>query len=191
MFHQELDTIKLHLYRNMFTSNYYQWTYHGKEYIENVTPTDGCISPRLESNPDRNMVIDAFGTRSNYEDVVEGSTNVEEDLLPEAKKFFDMHKVAEKPLYQGCNISLLAMATRFMNIQCDYNIPHRAIDSFTSFVKDICPEDNKMTESFRSTEKLLHGLELPHQKIHACPNGCMLFWKEDISLNEYRIFQAS
>ena len=45
-------------------------------------------------------------------------------------------------------------------------------------MKAMCPNDNEMTTNFYETKKLLTGLELPHHKIRACPNGCMLFWKD-------------
>jgi len=91
------------------------------------------------------------------------------------KAFFEMIEAAEKPLYDGCQSSLLSVATRITNLKCEYNIPNRAIDDFASLIKDICPDNNKMAETFYGTEKLLAGLEMPHERIDVCRKGCMLF----------------
>lgn len=118
--------------------------------------------------------MDALGPQ--LETVNEESVdNLVEESFPEAKMFFDMLANAQKPLYDGCKLSLLSVAARVTNMKCEYNIPHRAIDGITSLMREICPDDNKMTNSFYATKKLLKGLELPHQKIDVCPNGFMLF----------------
>lgn len=112
--------------------------------------------------------------------------DVEEDPHPKAKEFFDMLRASEKPLYNGSALSFLLMATRIMDLKCKYNVSSRGMDGLASFVKDICSDNNKIkvTEVFDATEKLFAGLELPHEKIDVCPNGCMLFWKGDAFLEK-------
>jgi len=106
------------------------------------------------------------------------------------KAFFDMIKAAKKPLYDGCQSSILSVATRLINLKCEYNIPHQAIDGFASLLKDICPDDNKMTESFYATKKVLASLEMPHQRIDVFPKGCMLFWKGAAHLVKCQVCDA-
>ncbi|XP_057251810.1 uncharacterized protein LOC130591880 [Beta vulgaris subsp. vulgaris] len=140
--YEDLETVKVQLYRFGFTPNYYRWVFHG----ENSAST----STERTSNPYRSMVLDAFRQESDLEDI-------EEEPLPSHKKFFDMLKAAEEPLYDGCKLSLLSAAARMANIKCEYNIPRRAIDGFASLMKDMCPDENKMAESFYKTKTLLKG----------------------------------
>lgn len=175
--YQDLDTIKEHLYRHGFLPNYFQWVFHGELHFQRESQSSSSISTEDALNPYRNMVLDAFGLEGGLE-------NIEEEPHASYKKFFDMLKAAEEPLYDGCKLSVLSAAARMANIKCEYNIPHKAIDGVASLMKDMCPDENKMTNSFYKTKKLLEGLELPHQKIHVCPNGCMLFWKEHKDLKE-------
>lgn len=181
------DVVKLHLYKNGFRPNYYKWTFHGEDDFQNTKSSQRRSVVREASNPYKNMVLDAFGPDyASYE-----STNGEEEPIPEMKKFLAMLKAAEKPLYDGCKLSLLSVAARITNMKCEYNIPHKAIDSVASLIKDICPEVNNMTDTFQRTRKLLNGLELPHHRIDTCTNGCMLFWKEHKDLHECLICKAS
>ncbi|XP_074278240.1 uncharacterized protein LOC141601834 [Silene latifolia] len=128
--------------------------------------------------------MDASGSNINNRQLID---DVEEEPNAESKKFFDMLKSAEAPLYEGCKLSILEAASRLTNVKCEFNIPHRAIDNIASLLKDMCPTDNKMTDTYSKTKKLLEGLELPCQKIDVCPTGDMLFWNEDEKLNRCRI----
>jgi len=120
-------------------------------------------------------VLDAYDPTN----VIElGMGNEEEEPTPEVKKFIKLVKAPEKTLYEGSDISLLKVVARLTNLKYEFNLPHRAIDGIASLMKAMCPNDNEMTANFYETKRLLSGLELPHHKIHVCPNGCMLFWKD-------------
>jgi len=86
---------------------------------------------------------------------------------------------------------LLSVASRIINLKCEYNIPNRAIDGFASLIKDICPDDSKIPETFYSTKRLLHGLEMPHERIDVGPKGCMLFWKDAAHLDKCGVCHAA
>lgn len=181
--YKDVDTVRIHLYMHGFRPNYYCWSCHGEEYSEGTREGVESSSSGLDSNPYTDMIMDAFGPQ--FEGLNEESfQNLEEEPHPEAKKFFDMLLNAQKPLYDGCKESLLSVASRVTNLKCEYNIPHRAVDGFTSLMRDICPDKSNMTDTFRATKKLLKGLELPHQKIDVCPNGCFLFWKDQSHLQK-------
>ena len=55
-------------------------------------------------------------------------------------------------------------------------------------MKAMCPNGNEITANFFETKTLLSGLELPHHRIHVCPNGCMLFWKDDGELEKCIVY---
>jgi len=85
----------------------------------------------------------------------------------------------EKPLYEYYEMSLLKAVAHLTNLKCEYNLPHRAVDVTATFMKEICPDTNDMAGNYYEIKKLLIGLELPYIKIDVCPNGCMLFWKDN------------
>lgn len=51
-------------------------------------------------------------------------------------------------------------------------------DVIAAALKDICPQDNMMTDTLYSTSRLMRVISLPIQKIDIFLNGCMLFWKD-------------
>ena len=172
----DIDIVKLHLYKWGFRPNYYEWVCHG-ETFEEVSHLSISSNMGEGENSMRDMILDAYAPiASRMED--EGMNNDEEEPFVEAQKFIELVQAAEKPLYEGSDMSLLKAVARLTNLKCEFNLPHRAVDGIASLMKAMCPNDNEMTTNFYETKKLLAGLELPHYKIHVCPNGCMLFWKD-------------
>jgi len=46
-------------------------------------------------------------------------------------------------------------------------------------------------ESFNKTKAMISDLGLDYKKNHACPKDCMLFWKQDESLDVCSICKSS
>ena len=49
------------------------------------------------------------------------------------------------------------------------------------------PDGENLPRNFYETKKMLKPLALPKEKIHACKNHCMLFYKEDAGLEHCRV----
>ena len=127
----DVDTVKLHLYKQGFRSNYYKWVCHG-ETFDGVSHPRTSINLEVKVNPMRDMVLDAYAPTN----VMElGMRNKEEEPTPEVKKFIELVKAAGKPLYEGSDISLLKAVARLTNLKCEFNLPHRAIDGVASMMK--------------------------------------------------------
>ena len=101
-----------------------------------------------------------------------------------------MLEVAKKPLYEGCELSLLSVVSRLINIKCEFNFPNRAVDDVLALMKEMCPLDNEMVDTYYSAKKLLAALQPTHERINACSNGYMLYWKDKIDLDRYEHCRA-
>ena len=44
---------------------------------------------------------------------------------------------------------------------------------------DMLPSDAKLPKDHYEAKKIVRDLGLGYEKIHACPNNCILFWKEN------------
>ena len=54
----------------------------------------------------------------------------------------------------------------------------------------MCLNDSEMVTNFYKIKTLLSRLELPYHRIHACLNGCMLFWKDAGELKKCTVYGA-
>jgi hypothetical protein len=48
-------------------------------------------------------------------------------------------------------------------------------------LRDALPEGNVLPKSYYETKKMISGLGLGYEKIHACPNDCVLYWDKHIN----------
>ncbi|TXG73322.1 hypothetical protein EZV62_001901 [Acer yangbiense] len=51
-------------------------------------------------------------------------------------------------------------------------------DLLLELFKEALPEGEILPKSFYQTKKIISDLGLGYEKIHACPNDCILYWKE-------------
>ncbi|XP_021767822.1 uncharacterized protein LOC110732212 [Chenopodium quinoa] len=115
------------------------------------------IVPEWGSNEYHEMVFDAFGHSQDQGYSEQASVSSEEKPNAQAKHFLELLKASERPLYEGSSLSVEAI-----------------------------PNNNHMADTFYEVKKIVKGLELPHERIHAFPKGCMLFWKDDAQLSTCR-----
>ena len=170
--------------------NYYVWRLHGEESTSSshdpvertydftsgsfkdlfVDFAEGYMGPDLEGPG-------SDGERATCADAIEQN--------PEAVAFFDLLDQEKEALYEGCNStsSLEATATLW-NIKATRNISGVGFDDMCGRFKDWLPADNKLPPSFDASKKKLKRLGLKFEKIHACHNECMLFYKESQNLHE-------
>ena len=57
--------------------------------------------------------------------------------------------------------------------------------------KRMLPKDNCLPKDHRHVQKVLNGLGLGYEKIHACKNNCILFYKENKALDKCHVCNES
>ncbi|CAL8118570.1 unnamed protein product [Prunus armeniaca] len=65
------------------------------------------------------------------------------------------------------------------------------VQSLNRVFKRMLPTDNCLPKDHRQAQKVLNGLGLGYEKIHACKNNCMLFYKEYETLDTCPICNKS
>ena len=65
------------------------------------------------------------------------------------------------------------------NMMVEFNMMVNCYDRMIAIIKKILPKDEKLVGSFYASKKMVKGLGMGYEKIDACHNGCMLFYKED------------
>ncbi|KAL0416850.1 UNVERIFIED_CONTAM: hypothetical protein Slati_3516900 [Sesamum latifolium] len=202
---------------------YYNWTSHGKERVQEyfgalTTPLlqDEQTPPALAEegtsthwddamhmNWAQRMVFDvagpAFWSSTYNQDGAsnDGTRSCPIDARPSsyyygggpydyvsglADRFHDVVHVAES-LWNGCTQSQLGAVARLVDIKADGYISERIYYQISQWADDILPRDHTLPFDYYNTKKLIKDLSLPMEKIDACRNDCMLYWKEDIELD--------
>lgn len=115
----------------------------------------------------------------------------EEGPNAEAKRFYDRVKEGKQPLYPGCtNFSRLSFLIRLYCLKCENGISESAFGELLKLIKEAFPEAH-LPLSFNAAKSTIRDLGLDYQKIHACPNSCMLYWAENKDKDVCQICGAS
>ncbi|CAH9097537.1 unnamed protein product [Cuscuta europaea] len=69
-----------------------------------------------------------------------------------------------------------------MNIKAEYSLPVTCMTRVLQSVGGMLPRDHNLPDSYYHMKQLMSKLGLPYIEIDACPEGCMLFWKDDEAL---------
>ncbi|KAL4562467.1 hypothetical protein LXL04_034672 [Taraxacum kok-saghyz] len=202
------DLVELDIFTSGFMPDYYIWYAHGESYHIPSQPVGQCSipTPTLSmgqcSNPIPSQHVSQglnsmgfeHGEYDGYDQMVMDSmqhNNVPQDPNPTAKKFDDMLKDVNVPLWDGCqNHSKLSAATRLLNWKSECNVADSTYDKLLPIIKEMLPDGERLPRNFYETKIMLKLLELPKERIHACKNHCMLFYKEHLHLDHCRVCKA-
>ena len=161
---RDITVVTDHLFCNGIDSSYDVWTWHG-ENICNVEEDKCTLDAEeccLQYNDDINVV-----------EMVEAAIDLFE-CNPE--KFVDLLDDTKRPLYTGCiGFTNLSVLVRLYNFKTKYGWSDASFNELLSFWGDVLPKGNLMPTSIYEAKKTLCALGMQYEKIHACPNDCILY----------------
>ncbi|XVE92524.1 hypothetical protein REPUB_Repub01dG0104600 [Reevesia pubescens] len=184
------DIVANHLLSHGISRSYTHWYFHGES---NLTTGD---SHSTRNGP--NQVDTQHNVRQFIEDIVVGHTHnrkgfnpdVDDNLFEEhgrefneeAKKFYEILKETDEELFDGCRKhSKLSFILDLFHKKCMNGWSNKSFQGLLNTLRETFPGGDKLPKSSYEVKKLIGELGLSYEKIHACPNNCMLFWKDNIN----------
>ena len=135
------------------------------------------------------MIRDAY---PHMRDVEETSGSESQDPNEEAKEFYRFVKEANQPLYLGCKkYSNLSFIVKLMHIKCKNSWSNNSFTILLELLKDAFPMCEKLPISHYGAKKIVSDLGLNYEKIDACKNDCMLYYKEHSNADKCSVCQIS
>ena len=106
----------------------------------------------------------------------------------DAQKFFKLLDDSKQPLYEGARITKSSALLKLLHIK---NVGQWTNASFDMLLRllteDILPMDAQLPNSYYECKKFIIDIGMKYDKIDACNNNCMLFWKDDMNLQSCRV----
>ncbi|XP_056697876.1 uncharacterized protein [Spinacia oleracea] len=175
--HKRPEEILNHLDRWGFDKTYTCWVWHGE-----------CQDKASVGNSATNVCEG----RSEGDRLEEMLHLVEENFDEDPSKFESLLNDSEKPLYKGCTkYTKLSALIRSYNVKAGNGLTDVSFDMILDVFKDMLPDDNVLPCRTYEAKKSLSVMGLPYEKIHACPNDCMLYRNENESLHCCSVCNAS
>jgi len=87
---------------------------------------------------------------------------------------------SKKPLSLRCKNSLTLLSTvlSLVNVKAKYGWSDKSFSSLRQVVHDMLLHENTLPKSYYQAKKILCPMGMEYQKIHACPNDCILYRHE-------------
>jgi hypothetical protein len=94
-------------------------------------------------------------------------------------------KEAEKELYPGCKeATKISFIVRLFQIKCMFGLSNHALEAILHLFSLVLPEGHCIPDTLDKVRKVASDLGLNYQKIDACVNDCVLFWKSYANLSK-------
>nr|CAE03679.1 OSJNBa0042N22.23 [Oryza sativa Japonica Group]CAE76050.1 B1248C03.9 [Oryza sativa Japonica Group] len=179
-------TIHFHLFESGFMPSYNCWTSHREQGVE--MEEDEVEDDNI---PDFAQYAGFEGNQTGEEDKDADYNDIADDLgqmLQDAKEDCESEKGAHKldkmledhrtSLYPGCEQGHKKLDTT-LQWKAKNCVSDKAFGDLLKLIKNILPEGNKLPETTYKAKKIVCPLGLEIQKIHACPNDCILYRGEE------------
>ena len=91
------------------------------------------------------------------------------------KKLEQMRKDAKTPLYQCSNISKLEADMMLLEMKSRNGLSDKGFDDLLNVMRKMLPSPNELPENTYHAKQMICPMGLEVEKIHACPNDCILY----------------
>ncbi|XP_071729360.1 uncharacterized protein [Rutidosis leptorrhynchoides] len=182
----DVRMISQHLIVKGFVDEYICWSCHGELLVDNHNVSyEGSVdgtNGNTDSHDD--------GYHDNLDDMLHDlERNMDEN---EFDKFQQNFIDSEKPLYVGCTkFTKLSTVLRLVNLKSNNNWSDKIFTSLLELLHDMLPEDNELPVSYYQAKKVMCPMGLEVERIHACPNDCILYRNKYKDLHECSVCGAS
>ncbi|XP_026384558.1 uncharacterized protein LOC113280117 [Papaver somniferum] len=169
--------VEAHIMWKGFLQGYVHWIYHGEGEEEDYMSTGTVIW----DEDDRMKEL-----------INEMVPDYDEDApKDEASNFYQVLEDAKVPLYPGCEkYSRLSFTIHLLHIKCQGGLSIKWFNVLLNLLIKAFP-DAKLPRNFYEARKTISNLGHRYTKIDACPNDCMLYWKDDADRNDCRVCGVS
>src|ERR1044072_5923977 len=158
-----------HLICNGIDKSYLCWTNHGESRFDS-------------SDAEDSVRCDSFGAEKDASEgdrVDKMAEAVEEDLRDCPEMFERLKNDAGTPLYEGCSkFTRLSVVLKLYNLKAANGWTDTSFTNLLALLKDMLPEGNVLPSRAYEAKQMLCSIGMSYERIHACPNDCILFRNE-------------
>ncbi|XP_077232589.1 uncharacterized protein LOC143869927 [Tasmannia lanceolata] len=174
---------KVHLISDGMMKNYTCWVYHGEQSSHYTSINPNSMGVEEEVNDDMHEML------NDMQEAVQGIDPTNEDggeggADEAAHSFYNLLRDAEQELYPGCKMfTKLSFIVELFHIKCLCGWTNKSFNMLLELLKRAFPEGVLLPKNMYETKKIIRELGLHYDMIDACPNDCMLYWRETTNLS--------
>ena len=163
LFHHAPTKVREHLFFNGIDQSYCTWYWHGED-----IPTNTQSSEMAQCHDTMN-----YSDVGNTVEIIHAMKN---EFMEDPISFKKLLEDAEKPLYLGCEkFTKLSALVKLYNVKARYGWSDKSFSDLLQILGDMLSVNNEMPLSMYEAKKTLNSFGMEYEKIHACPNDCILY----------------
>ncbi|BBN67322.1 hypothetical protein Prudu_42S000200, partial [Prunus dulcis] len=156
------------LYFNGIDQSYKNWTFHGEPWEATTN-----ASRNVEDGHSRYSFV------SEEIDMDDNDFGDFGDFGSDPYEFANVIGDGDQPVYPGCRkYTKLSALVKLYNLKAKHGMSDVCFTELLILQGDLLPEGNTIPTSMYEAKKTLCALGLSYEKMHACPNDCILYRKE-------------
>ncbi|XP_074347298.1 uncharacterized protein LOC141686143 [Apium graveolens] len=141
---------------------YTRWIWHGE-----ANSAESSLPDESDSSVSLNQAYTGMG---------EADEDDDDDFSSDSSDFMNHVKGEHAPLYPGCeNYTKMKALVKLYNLKVKHGMSNSCFSDVLLLIGDLLPEGNNIPSSFSEAKKTLCALGMGYEKIHACPNNCLLY----------------
>ncbi|KAL4556637.1 hypothetical protein LXL04_034791 [Taraxacum kok-saghyz] len=167
--------IQGHLITEGFMSRYTRWSEHGELLSDCITVDVGSNYDDVDDSEDDN--------RDNLDEMLD---DIEDDgTYTDYENFQQLIEDNEKPLYEGCKkFTKISAVLKLFNLKENNGWSDKSFTETLEVINEMLPEGNELPVSIYQAKKITCSMDLEIERIHTCPNHCILYRNEHANLHE-------
>ena len=138
-----------------------------------------------------------FGLGDDFDEMIRNSykndidTSGKNQMNKDAINFYRLVEEGKQPLYPGSKtFTRLSFVVKLYMLKCTCGFTESAFSAILELIKEAFPNSN-LPPSFSAAKGMIKELGLDYEKIHACPNDCMLYWAKNKDENICKVCGVS
>ena len=164
--HHTPNKIREHMFFNGIDQSYRTWYWHGE-----ADPTSGQSTAMAQGYD----TLD-YGDVASTLEMVHAA---QDECMNDPMSFKKLVEDTEKLLYPNyLKYNKISTLVKLNNLKAKYGWSDKSFSDLLQLLGDMLPVNNEMPLSMYEAKKTLNALGMEYEKIHACPNDCMLYRNE-------------
>lgn len=167
--------VKNHLMQHGIDESYKKWVWHGEDSSNEV------------SNDERNSETVEMDVNIGMEQNVEVGDDIgigesdDDEFSEDSNDFLRFVEDGDKPLYPGCKrFTKLNGLVKTYNLKTKHGLTDACYSDMLIMLGLLLPKGNEIPRSFYEAKKTFCALGIDYEKIHACPNDCILYRESNV-----------
>ncbi|XP_075515529.1 uncharacterized protein LOC142550176 [Primulina tabacum] len=197
------ETVYEHLMINGILQDYRIWNFHGEKLIvqshdnmrDEIHNSGEVYDTVNHESMGQETLHDVFGMSEGSPMMNENYTTTSTSRTPmqsNVEEFYKLVEEGKQPLYAGCtDFSKLTFLVELFQLKVSRKWSDKFFTTLLDFLRRVMPPEAQVPNSFYEAKKLISNLGLHYEKIHACPNDCMIYWGNDANEQSCRVCNLS